>query len=63
MVLSDFSHIPGEPGYRKTPDRCLETLYVRLVLFNLMDKVQLRVPAASGVAQLTSIAASIPHHT
>jgi hypothetical protein len=41
LVLSDFSHVQGEPGYRKTPGRGLEPLCFRLVLFNLRDKVQL----------------------
>jgi hypothetical protein len=41
MVLSDFSHVQGEPGYRKTPDNGPEALCIRFVLFNLRDKVQL----------------------
>ncbi len=42
MVWSDFSHDQGEPGYRKTPGNSPEVLCIRIVLFNLMNKVQLK---------------------
>lgn len=42
MVLPDFSHFQVQPGHRKTPSQGAKTLRVRIVFFNLMDKVQLR---------------------